>query len=63
MIPHTFNDWKNCIENDCKIELTKQFAATRLDVYQNPNNDETKKFIQLYSEQHLKNIIQWLQQI
>ena len=41
--------------------LTKQFAEKRLAVYENLQSDETKKFIQLYGEYHLNNIIQWLQ--
>jgi hypothetical protein len=60
VIPQTFEHWKYCIENDCGIELTKQFAAERLFVYENAENVETKKFIQLYSIQHLNNIIKWL---
>jgi len=63
MIPRTFEEWKNCIVNDCKINLTKDFAQQRLSVYQNRENRETQKFISLYGEQHLLNIIQWLQQI
>jgi len=63
MIPQTFNDWKNCIVNDCKINLTKEFATQRLAVYQDNKNVETQKFISLYGQQHLLNIIQWLQQI
>jgi len=63
MIPQTFNDWKNCIVNDCKINLTREFATQRLAVYQDNKNVETQKFISLYGQQHLLNIIQWLQQI
>lgn len=63
MIPQTFQDWKNCIVNNCKINLTKDFARQRLAVYQDKSNTETQKFISLYGEQHLLNIIQWLQQI
>jgi hypothetical protein len=63
MIPQTFNDWKNCIVNNCKINLTKEFATQRLAVYQDNKNVETQKFISLYGQQHLLNIIQWLQQI
>jgi len=63
MIPQTYETWRNCIVNDCKIELTEQFASARLAVYQNPKNEETKKFVELYGDQHLKNIIQWLQKI
>ncbi|MBM4179207.1 MAG: hypothetical protein FJ211_07745 [Ignavibacteria bacterium] len=63
MIPQTFNDWKNCIVNECKINLTREFATQRLAVYQDNKNVETQKFISLYGQQHLLNIIQWLQQI
>lgn len=63
MIPQTFEQWKNCIVHDCKINLTRDFTQQRLTVYQDENNPETKKFIQLYGEQHLSNIINWLKQI
>ena len=63
MIPHTFNDWVNCITKDCKVNLTKEFALQRLAVYQDKTHIETKKFISLYGEQHLNNIIQWYSQI
>ncbi len=62
MIPQTFNDWINCIVNDCKINLTPEFAVQRLEVYQNKKNAETQKFISLYGEQHLQNIINWFNQ-
>jgi len=63
MIPQTFNDWTNCIVNDCKINLTKEFAEQRLLVYQDNKNAETEKFISLYGEQHLQNIINWFMKI
>jgi len=63
MIPHTFEEWKHCIVNDCKIKLTKEFAQKRLSVYTDKNNPETKKFIQLYGPEHMNNIIHWLKQV
>jgi len=57
MIPQTFTEWKNCIVNNCKINLTKEFALQRLAVYKDRKNSETQKFISLYGEQHLQNII------
>jgi len=63
MIPQTFNDWTNCIVNDCKINLTKEFAEQRLTVYQDNKNSETEKFISLYGEKHLQNIINWFNEI
>ena len=63
MIPQTYEQWKNCIVNDCKINLTKNFALQRLAVYKDNKNIETQKFISLYGEQHLSNIINWLEKI
>lgn len=63
MIPLTYLDWRKCIEQDCRITLTHEFATQRLAIYQDRKNSETQKFVSLYGEQHLKNIILWLQQI
>ena len=63
MIAQTFEEWKHCIEQDCKIPLTKDFAQKRLAVYRNKNNPETQKFVDLYGPQHLTNIINWLQRV
>jgi hypothetical protein len=63
MIPRTFEEWKNCIVNECRIKLTKDFAARRLKVYEDKHHPETKAFIRLYGEQHLGNIIHWLRKI
>lgn len=63
MIPETFEQWKKCITDDCKISLTKGFAKSRLSVYSNLETDETQKFLQLYGKQHLENIKHWFEQI
>ncbi len=63
MIPQTFEEWKNCVVNNCKINLTKEFAQQRLAVYQNKKSVERQQFISLYGEQHLFNIIKWLKKI
>ena len=63
MIPQTFDAWRNCIVNDCKIDLTVQFAKTRLLVLEDKSNKETQKFASLYGEEHLNNVIAWLKRI
>jgi len=63
MIAQSFEQWKQCIEKDCKISLTKEFAKKRLSVYLDRKNHETQKFISLYGEQHLENIIKWFKLI
>ena len=60
MIPTNFKEWKNCIVNECKIKLTNDFVVNRLKIYEDKRNPETRKFIALYGEQHLNNIIYWL---
>lgn len=59
MTPKTLTDWTHCIVNDCKINLTQEFAEQRLLIYQDNKNSETQKFISLYGENHLQNIINW----
>ena len=63
MIPKTFAEWTNCILNDCKINLTKEFAQQRLGVYEDKQLAETQNFISLYGEQHYSNIVNWLKKI
>jgi len=59
MIPQTFNEWKHCIINECKISLTADFARQRLAVYQNRQHGETQRFIGRYGEAHLQRVIDW----
>ncbi len=62
MIAKNYNEWKNCIINDCKIQLTKEYCIERIKVYTNNQNVETLKFIDLYGIQHTENIINWFKQ-
>ena len=61
MIPVNFQEWRSCIVNKCKIELTPQFIEERLKVYLNESNPETLKFKKLYGAAHLQNIVHWLE--
>lgn len=63
MMPTNFDEWKNCIEVKCKIPLTKDFAASRLQIYTDHSKQETQKFIELYGTAHLNNIITWYNKI
>lgn len=63
MIATNFEEWRNCIVNDCKIKLTREFAKKRLNIYQNAKHPETKDFIRLYGKQHLNNIIYWFKKV
>lgn len=60
MICKNFQEWKDCIEKKCKIQLTTHFIDERLMVYLNESNPETLKFKKLYGAAHLQNIVHWL---
>jgi hypothetical protein len=59
MIPSNYQEWKNCITQDCKIVLSNSFIEQRLLILKNPNHQETLKFKELYGENQLINIITW----
>lgn len=63
MIPQTYEEWRYCIIHDCKINLTKEFATIRLNVYKNADDPETIKFRQLYGDMHLNSVIFWLKKV
>jgi len=62
MLPQNFQEWKSCIEDACKIKLTPAFAQQRLAVYSDSAHKETKRFAEIYGQDHLNNIIQWYHQ-
>lgn len=63
MIPGNFEQWKHCITEECGIDLNPGFAGERLLVYTNPEHPETRNFVRLYGEEHLRNIINWFSKI
>ena len=59
MIPQTFDEWKDCIVNKCKIKLTKQFVETRIKDLEDDTNSNTITFVKIYGISHKNNVIKW----
>ncbi len=59
MIPKTYQQWYQCITKECGIPITKEFILQRLAILEDHKNEETRRFISLYGQHHLDNIIQW----
>jgi hypothetical protein len=57
MIPSTYEEWKNCLEVQCKISFTPEFLQERLRVLKDRNHHETKIFISKYGSDHYSKII------
>ena len=61
MIPETFEQWLNCIEKDCKIELTEQFCKKRLIELNDSNDKASLDFKNKYGESHFNNVKMWFE--
>ncbi|MFN9573899.1 MAG: hypothetical protein ACK50G_00605 [bacterium] len=62
VIPQTYAQWHHCITVECGITLTRSFAEERLAIWSNPGADETRRFEQLYGQDHLARVRQWFAQ-
>lgn len=62
MIPQNYQQWRQCLVRDCGITLTGAFIAERLSVFEKSTHEETRRFVAVYGQAHLNNIIQWYRQ-
>lgn len=58
----TYDDWKHCITEICKVPLTAEFVEQRLRDLRDQQSFETQKFIRSWGEPHLGQVIAWLEQ-
>lgn len=57
----TYDDWKHCISEICKIPLTEEFVRRRLTELGDTQNHNTQKFVSTWGENHRKQIVTWLE--
>ncbi len=58
----TYHDWKHCIIDLCRIELTPAYVEQRLAALRDPTDHRTQKFIATWGEVHLARVIGWFEQ-
>ena len=58
----TYDDWKHCITEICRVPLTPDFVATRLTELRDTQNYNTQKFVGSWGEDHRKQVIAWFEQ-
>ena len=58
----TYDDWKHCITEICKVPLTLDFVAMRLKELRDTGNYNTQKFVGSWGEDHRKQVIAWFEQ-
>ena len=62
MIPQTFEQWKYCIEVECRLELTASFIDERIASLQNNKDLYTQQFLKLYGQEHFQRVLGWFKQ-
>lgn len=58
----TYDEWKNCITEICKVPLTSDYVAARLKELRDAQNFDTKKFVSSWGEPHRQRVIAWFEQ-
>lgn len=58
----TYEDWKFCIIELCQVPLTDEYVAQRLRELRDSCNDNTRKFVASWGEEHRQKVITWFEQ-
>lgn len=58
----TYDDWKHCITDICKVPLTADYVAARLKELRDTQNFDTKKFVGSWGEPHRQRVVEWFEQ-
>ncbi len=57
-----FAEWRQALTERCKINLTPEYARSRITALQDPQDKSTQEFKSLYGEAYLQQVIQWFEQ-
>jgi hypothetical protein len=58
----TYEDWKHCITEICRIPLTPDFVRQRLNELRNVSEHNTRRFVSSWGEPHRQQVIAWFEQ-
>lgn len=58
----TYDDWKHCITELCRIPLTPDFVARRLKELRDVGHYNTQRFVSSWGEGHRQQVIAWFEQ-
>lgn len=60
-IPNSYEEWRHCIEVDCRQPLTADFIAKRLGALRDQKDGHTRQFVECYGEERLAITISWFE--
>lgn len=62
VIPRTYDQWRRCITVDCGITLTPDYIEQRLRTLADTDDYATRRFIELYGDDHHRAVVGWFEQ-
>lgn len=57
-----FTEWQQALVQRCKIDLTPEYARSRVAALQDPSDKSTQEFTAKYGEAYLHQVIEWFKQ-
>ena len=61
VIPSSYEEWRSCITEKCKIALTEAYVESRIAALSDPEADESRTFCRLYGDVHWRAVLGWFQ--
>lgn len=58
----SYSEWRHALTEQCRIELTPEYARSRVAALQNAKDPATREFTEKYGEAYLQQVIQWFEQ-
>ena len=62
VIPTTYEQWRHCITQKCRIQLTRIYVLDRMKTLADASSEENRNFRRLYGDTHYESVKQWFRQ-
>lgn len=57
-----YMEWRQSLTERCKIDLTPEYARSRITALKDLSNRSTREFKSKYGDAYLQQVIQWFEQ-
>lgn len=58
----SYAEWRHALTQRCGINLTPDYARTRISALRNPSDQHTREFVAKYGEAYLQQIVRWFEE-
>ena len=58
----SYAEWRHALTERCRINLTPDYARTRISALRDSANKTTQEFTATYGDAYLQQVIQWFEQ-